>query len=72
MYHIAILYMSDKVIDFKKTLGNEEANASSIWNQLKILERKLFQVYSLYRIFQLILIALIISVVLYLLYINLF
>jgi len=64
--------MSDKVIDYKKTLGNEEANASSIRNKLKILEGKLFHVYSLYRIFQAILIALIICVVLYLLYINLF
>ena len=64
--------MSEKVIDFEKTLGNEEANVSSIRKRLKILEEKLFQVYSFYKIFQATMIALIIFVVLYLLYINLF
>ena len=64
--------MSEKVNNFEKTLGNEEANASSIRNYLKIIEGKLSQVHFLYKIFQGLLIAVIIFIVLYLLYIYLF
>ncbi|MCL7475692.1 MAG: hypothetical protein SCH39_00850 [Methanosarcinales archaeon] len=62
--------MADKKIDIKEYLGNDDAK--TIRNYLRLLEGKLFHVYSLYRIFQLTLIFVIILIVGYLVYINLF
>ncbi|MBW6518920.1 MAG: hypothetical protein K0A89_10525 [ANME-2 cluster archaeon] len=62
--------MADKKIDIKEYLGNDDAK--TIRNYLRLLEEKLFHVYSLYRIFQLTLIFVIILIVGYLVYINLF